>query len=173
MLLIKYLLTAVLLVSPAIAAVDAQQIVSNNQAIARELDRAKGTIEKYDGGLISNLMVGKALHDAKGIFGIARKDLAGPDAYTDEESSKIMDSYKDLYPRVMDILDLAHDKASECKKAGVQYIAQGIFDHMHDEKKKLEDVMKSQLSDKHYRLVKPYSNKIDDAFRNAAKAYQN
>lgn len=60
MLLIKYLLTAVLFVSPATAAIDAKQIASNKKAISRELSRAKGTIEKYDGGLISNLMVAKA-----------------------------------------------------------------------------------------------------------------
>lgn len=48
-----------------------------------------------------------------------------------------------------------------------------MFDHLHDEKKKLGDVMKRHLSDKHYRLVEPYSNKIDDAFKRAAKAYQN
>lgn len=115
MLFIKYLLTAVLFVSPVIAAIDARQIVSNNKAIARELSRAKGTMEKYDGGLISNLMIAKALHDAKTSFGTARKDLAGPDNYTDEESSDIMESYKDLYPQAMDLLDVAHDKVrSNC-----------------------------------------------------------
>ncbi|EYE91650.1 uncharacterized protein EURHEDRAFT_380796 [Aspergillus ruber CBS 135680] len=82
-----------------------------------------------------------------------------------------MELYKDLYPQVMDLLNVAHNKAPECKKAGVQYVAQGMFDHLHE--KKLGDVMKSHISDEHYRLVEPYSNKIDDAFRRAAKAYQN
>lgn len=109
MFLSKYV-ALVALAAGALGATNIARTVSDMQAVTDGINKAKDSLDNYNGGISGALKVAHAIYNAHSAAETARKSIGDSDPFSDEDGEKALDTYNDMHPRIRETARVAQEK---------------------------------------------------------------
>ncbi|GLB05731.1 hypothetical protein AtubIFM57258_001020 [Aspergillus tubingensis] len=171
MILTKYIAVFTVAVTSALGASQADQTVSDIQAIYGKVASARQNLDGYDGGILSAITVAKSLYDTQKATETARRNLDASDEFSSEDGEKVAAAFNGLHAESLDTMRLASEKASLFQGAGVSLVGRAMLNRMHKEKKAFDEALMKRVPDEHHDRIEPSQDEMNGAYEDVFRAF--